>query len=157
MLHNRSVKPLVLELKPSRTLLVIYISLFVISLTTIIFLISAHLLIKLFIMIVLSTYLYYLLRKPIEGYLSVYDTVLTFYQNNICYIEMLGKNIISKRLKLLEDSWVSGIVIIMHFKESNGRNFYILVFADCLNADAYRKLRVHLNQARFAESEMAEE
>ena len=158
MLPDRSVKPLVLELKPSRSLFVIHIVLFALSLTTLILLFEAHLLLKFILVLSLSVYVFYLLRKSDGGYLSGHHPVLTLRQNNVCKLELHGtKHANTRRLKLLEDSWVSNFVIILHFEEGSTRRFYLTLFPDSLKGDDYRKLRVLLNQARFAESEMAEE
>lgn len=157
MLPDKFVKPLVLELKPSRVLFIIQCCLFALSVATIILLFAIPLLLKILLVLFLVIYFLFLLRKAVSGYLSVDLHVLTFHQNNICSLETPTESLKDKkRLTLLKDSRISGIVSMLHFEDGNKRRLYIPVFFDSLKPGEYRKLRVRLNQARFAESEMAE-
>lgn len=157
-MQNRSVKPLVLEIKPSGILFIIQLGLYVLSLVVIFTLINLHLLWAIILCIAATSYVAYLQCKTVGGYFTGNDYVLTLYENNDGVLEHTREiSTYHDKYQLLGSSWVSNFLIILHFTTHHNRKIYLTLFKDSLNYDEYRTLRVYLNQARFAESEMSAE
>jgi hypothetical protein len=158
MLPDKSVKPLVLEIKASQFLLIIQLGLYVLSLFVIFNLINTHLLWEIILSIFTSAYVIYLQYKTVGGHLTGNEYILTLYQNYDGLLERTGKTSTDvQKLHLLGSSWVSNFIIILHFTTDKNRQMYLTLLKDSMSRDDHRKLRVSLNQARLTEGEISAE
>jgi len=158
MLPDRSVKPLVLEIKPSLILLILQLSLYGLSLFVILTLINIQLVWQLILFAVISIYVFYIQQHTIGGLLNGKKYTLTLYQNSDWLLESFAtKTRGEQKLKLRASSWVSAFIIILHFSTEQNRRIYLSLLSDSLSREDHRKLRVRLHQARFTESEMSAE
>jgi hypothetical protein len=126
--------PLVLEIFPSRLHHILLVNIQALVATSILFL-SWDLPLRLLCVVIILSLHYYLLRR------STSCRHLVWQSGNGWLLTINNETI---HATLLQESLVTSWLIILLFRTEPGRSLSVLIWADSVHADTFRKLRVRL-------------